>query len=71
MVVAFGVVVDSFIDLFGDDPNLAIRIHEGMRQAALSDVTFSATQVVVLQLIHIFLADNEHFGQVVFAFTHT
>ena len=71
VVMLLGVVVDTRIYLFRYDPYLAVRIHESMRKAALPDITVPATQVVVLQLVHIFLADDEHLRKVIRAFPHT
>ena len=71
VVMPFGIVVDTRVDLFGYDPHLAIRVHKGMRKAALSDVSVPTAQVVVLQLVHVFLADDEHLRKVIRALPHT
>ena len=71
MVMSFGVIIDTRVNLFRDNPDLAVCVHKCMRQAALSDVTISATQIVVLQLIHVFLADDEHLRKVIRALSHT
>ena len=70
VVVAVGVVVDAAVDRLRDDAHLIEGVHEGVREAALRDVAPALAHVVVLQLVHVFLADDEHLRQVVGAFAH-
>ena len=70
MVVTIRIVIDTGIDLFGNDTHLTECVHEGMRQTTLADVALSLTDIVVVQLVHIFLTDDEHLGQIIFTLAH-
>jgi len=48
VIVAFGIVVDPFVNLFGNDSYLTVCIFKSMCQTALSDISFATSQVIVL-----------------------
>jgi len=59
------------IGFFRYDPHLFIGIFESMCQTSFSNVSFAPAKVVVFHLVHVFLADNKHFREVVFPLSHT
>ena len=71
MVMSVRVVVDTRIDLFRHDTHLVEGIHEGMREATLADIATSPTHIIVLHLVHVLLAHDEHLRKIIRAFAHT
>ena len=46
-------------------------VHEGVGKTSLTDITSALADIIILQLVHVFLADDKHLREIVRPFSHT
>ena len=71
MIVPVGIVVDTRVHLFRNDTYLVESVHEGVGKTSLTDITSALADIIILQLVHVFLADDKHLREIVRPFSHT
>lgn len=69
VVVCGRIIVDAAVHFFRHDTYLLEGGKPAGRDTSLADIAFSVAQVIVLQLVHVFLTDDVHFREVEFAFS--
>ena len=70
MIMVFFIVKQTGISFLGNDTHLFIGICECMSQTPFSNVSLSATEIIVFHLIHVLLADDIHLRQIIFSLSH-
>ena len=70
-IVPVGIVVDTRVHLFRNDTYLVESVHEGVGKTSLTDITSALADIIILQLVHVFLADDKHLREIVRPFSHT